>query len=83
MHLRLEGLVQNSVARVVLNVLPARIAMSEMDSQSRKKTNVSTEPHKVLQIKNRRQVCAESVVLYRSPQFVNISPATAAPAGLK
>ena len=37
MHLRLEGLIQNSVARVILNVLPASVAMSEMDSQSREK----------------------------------------------
>lgn len=50
MYLRLEGLIQNSVTRVILNVLPTSIAVPEMDSRSRE-TNGSTEPRKIPQIK--------------------------------
>lgn len=36
MYLRLEGLIENGVAGVILNVLPASVAVAEVDLQSRK-----------------------------------------------
>lgn len=54
MHLSLEGLIEDGIARVILNVLPASVAMSEIDFQSRK-TSGSTEPHKIIQIKEMKK----------------------------
>lgn len=55
-HLSLERLIQNSIAGVVLNVLPTSVAVSEAEPRSRK-TNGSAEPHKILQIRKQRWVC--------------------------
>lgn len=75
MHLSLEGLIQNSIAWIILNVLPASVAMSEIDYRS-KKTNraESKEPHKFLQIKTEDKFM-KITVSYLSSQFENKSPA--------
>lgn len=60
MHLSLEGLVQNSITWVILNVLPAGVAMSEIVSWSRK-TNRSTEPRIILQNSRTALYCFSSL----------------------
>lgn len=64
MHLRLEGLIENSIAWVILNVLPASIAMSERDFQSRKSSG-SERTLKVIQMKS-EDGSVESVLAYHS-----------------
>ena len=59
MDLSFERFIQNCISGVILNVLPASVAMSEIVSLSRK-TNKSTEAHKILQMG--RSSFEESVV---------------------
>lgn len=42
--LRLEGLIQDGVARVVLDVLPASVAVSEVDSRSTESNGIFAFP---------------------------------------
>ena len=47
-YLRLKGLVEDGVAGVILNVLPASVAVSESDSRSKKpKQTEAQKPQKV------------------------------------
>lgn len=55
MHLSFERLIEDRIAWVILNVLPASIAMSEINLQSGK-TSGRTKPHEIIQTKNEERL---------------------------